>query len=161
MENQILERILITTFTLGSFKKRVKALKSRLSEFFFGGKTNPLLEQEEKIWLNSVGVGLVNMFSKDTLDETIRKLENYSDSVKPLTVYLSFEPSEQQVEELGSWVRDNLSKELMMDIKMDKELIAGCAFIWNGVYKDYSLRSRLSANRSQIATGFKQYLGTK
>lgn len=161
MEDGILERILLTTYTIESFKRRVKALKSMLSDHFFGGKTNPLLENEEKVWLSSVGVSLFSMFSKETFSEKFNRLEKYADEIKPLTVYLAFDAGFESVEQIGSWVRDNISREIVMDVKMDKELIGGCAFIWNGVYRDYSIRAKIEGNKQQITTSFKQFLGSK
>lgn len=161
MEDQIIARIVMSTFTLDKLRKRVSALKSKLSSYFFGGATNLFLEMEEKDWLNTVGLSLIPMFKKEMFNEEFQKIDQYIEQIKPLTLYMAMEVDLRHIEEIGAWIRDNLSKDIMLDVKLDKELIGGCAFIWNGVYKDYSIRAKIIDSRPQITESFKQFLGVK
>lgn len=161
MENQILDRILITTYTMQSLKKRLKALKSRLSEHFFGGDTNKQMVLDELEWLNSAGVGFVNDFNKETFYQSFTKLEKLVGTIKPLTMYTAFVPDEEGIKLIGGKLRTLYSDKLVIDLKYDPELIGGCAFIWNGVYKDYSIRSRIGTDKNKILNSFKSYLAAK
>jgi len=56
------------------------------------------------------------------------------------------------------WLRENLDQpRLVFDFKVDPSLIGGCAFVYKGVYKDYSLRARISDNKDKIIGEFRKY----
>lgn len=160
MNNNILDQILKNTYTVDRLKKRVKALKTALTEEYFGGgdETNLNLDKQEKEWLKSLPADFLKNFNKDDFNEIFSSLESQISSLKPLTVYLAFEPEEKELSEIAGFVRTNFLKNLLLDVKLDPSLIGGCALIWNGIYKDYSLRARLEGNKEQILGEFKQFL---
>lgn len=151
MEDKILDKILTTTYTMASLKRRLKALKSRLSEHFFGGDTNKAMVQAELTWLNTYGVQFLTDFNKETFYQSMGKIDHLVEDIKPLTIYLAFDPEEEQVNQIGTRVRDLYTQKLVIDIKIDKELIGGSAFISNGVYKDYSIRNTIQQDKEAAA----------
>jgi hypothetical protein len=161
MEEKILDKILITTYTMGSLKRRLKALKSRLSEQFYGGDTNIEMVHEESNWLNTYGVQFLSDFQKETFYQTMGKIEELVHKMTPFTIYLSFDPGEEEVTQIGNKVREIFTHKLIIDIKIDPELIGGSAFIWNGVYKDYSIRNTLKMDREKLLQSFKSFLAAK
>jgi hypothetical protein len=161
MEEKILDKILITTYTIASLKKRLKALKSRLSEHFFGGDTNKGMVQEELDWLNTYGVQFLSDFQKETFYQSMGKIEQIVSNIKPLTIYLAFDPGDEQIKQIGTKVREVFTQKLVIDLKFNPELIGGSAFIWNGVYKDYSIRSRIQQDKDKILQSFKSFLAAK
>lgn len=161
MEEKILDKLLITTYTMASLKRRLKALKSRLSENFFGGDTNKDMVKEELEWLNTYGVQFLSDFQKESFYQTMGKIEQIVSTIKPLTIYLAFDPSPEQVTQIGSKVRELYAEKLVIDLKYNPELIGGSAFIWNGVYKDYSIRNRIQQDKDKILQSFKSFLAAK
>lgn len=161
MEEKILDKILITTYTMASLKKRLKALKSRLSEHFFGGDTNQAMVLEELDWLNTYGVQFLSDFQKETFYQSIGKIEQLVSAVKPLTIYLAFDPGEEQIKQIGTKVRELYAEKLVIDLKFDSELIGGSAFIWNGVYKDYSIRNQIQQDKDKLLSSFKSFLAAQ
>jgi F0F1-type ATP synthase delta subunit len=161
MEEKILDKILITTYTMGSLKKRLKALKSRLSEHFFGGDTNKDMVQEELEWLNTYGVQFLSDFQKETFYQSIGKIEQLVGAIKPLTIYLAFDPKDEQIKQIGTKVRELYTEKIVIDLKYNPELIGGSAFIWNGVYKDYSIRNKILQDKDKILQSFKSFLAAK
>jgi hypothetical protein len=161
MEEKILDKILITTYTLSSLKRRLKALKSRLSEQYYGGDTNKEMVEDEKLWLNTYGVQFLSEFQKETFYQTMGKIEQLVQKITPFTIYLAFEPAEEQVNQIGTKVREMFTQKLIIDIKLDPEIIGGSAFIWNGVYKDYSIRNTLKMDREKLLQSFKSFLAAK
>ena len=162
MEEKILEKILQNTYTLESLKKRVKALKQKINIDLFGLKIDPKGEdQQETAWLKSLGPDLLEVFNKEDFHEVFEKLDRKIATLQPLVVYLAFDPGPSQIVLIGAWFRQNYHKDFIFDIKIDPGLIAGCAFVLKGIYKDYSIRARLSANKEVITTSFKNYLKTK
>lgn len=160
MENNILAKLLENTYTLSGLKKKIKALKSALQEEYFGkGDTDTLnIQQEEKEWLKGLPHDFLIQFKKEDFNEIFKLLESRVDSLSPLTMYLAFEPKKEQLDEIGEYIRKNFSKDILADIKIDPSLIGGCALIWKGVYKDYSLKSRIQSKKEEILSSFGKFL---
>lgn len=161
MENKILDRILQNTYTLTSLRKRIKALKEKMNIELYNLKVESKeLDKEEAAWVDSLGPDFLSQFKRDDFHEVFEELDKSISALQPLVIYLAFDPGPSQIILIGAWLRQNYNKTFIFDIKIDPSLIAGCAFIWRGVYKDYSLKGRLQENQDKISSAFKSYLKT-
>ena len=155
--DEVLAFILKDTFTLISLKHRVRILKSYLDEKLFGKTEKELLESSDRDWLNSLPSQLLEKFNKDNLLSQTSELENKLKELKVLTLYLAFEVTDQAAYSLGARARALFNPTLLLDIKFNPSLVAGCALVWKGIYKDYSLRSRIDQNHEQILSSLKSF----
>jgi F0F1-type ATP synthase delta subunit len=80
---------------------------------------------------NSTNEELKNLFLK--LQDNIRNMP-----IVILTV--AFEPNQISLKELLDWFLFNIKKQILIDIQIDKKLIAGATISYNGKFKDYSIR---------------------
>lgn len=152
----IYNKILEDTYTFSKLKQRLVLLRNYLtSEVFSAAKIE--LSPEEKEWLDNLGPNFFKSFNKDNvyplltgLDETVKKLS-------PVIIYLAFEPSKEEIREIGTHIRKNFKSIQVFDLKYDPGLIGGCALVLNGIYKDYSLRSLIQANKSVLLDQMKHY----
>jgi len=157
--DQILDTILTDTFTLSQLKLRLRILKSNLLKTFFAGSQE--LEQtslEELNWLKSLPVSFYQQFNKDNIYKIFSELEEADKKLAVVTIYLTFEPDDEATKAIGTAARKTFGKTLLLDIKYDPKLIAGCALVWKGVYKDYSLRAKIEERKEQILQHFKKFL---
>ncbi len=154
----ILQKILESTFTLSQLKHRVRILHEYLSEkLFTNNKTSSQVEPEDLVWLNSLGGSFLDQFNINNLDQIFKDLEDYLQKIKPLIIYLAFEPNEELNHQIGLYLRQNSSHKIF-DAKMDPNLIAGCALSLNGIYKDYSLKVKITQEKEKILANFKKFL---
>lgn len=160
MDNKILEQILADTYTTSTLKKRTKALKAYLTEKYFGlgNSENINVDREELIWLKSLTSNFLALFRKEDFNDIFHSIETFLDNIMPLTIYLSFDPGEEEIKSISKFIRSNFNQNIILDIKLDYSLIGGCALIWKGVYKDYSLKSNIQVNKEQIFSSFRKYL---
>lgn len=157
--NDILAVILKDTYSLTQFKHRVRLLKSTLIKQFFGGETpDQTPPGTDLTWLKSLPSDLYQKFNKDNVYDIFSELEKMSAKFPVLTMYLTFEPDDATLFNLGTFVRKTFSPALLLDIKFDPNLIAGTALVWKGVYRDYSLRAKIENMKSEITEGFKKFL---
>lgn len=155
MNNDILKIILTNTYSLAQLKARLRILKSNLLKTFFGGVT---LNQDLG-WLKSLPPSFYQKFSKDNAYQIFSGLEMEISKIKTLTIYLTFEPDETTLSQIGVYARKTFnSPALLLDIRLDPNLIAGTALVWKGVYKDYSLRAKIESRKEEILQGFKKFL---
>lgn len=155
----MLDKILQNTYTLSVLKKRVRALKERVNVELFGLKVDPKHQDKEHLmWISSLGTDFFKVFTKDDFEEVFDKLDKQISEISPLVIYFAFDPGPSQTILIGAWLRQNMGKSFIFDIKLDYSLIGGCAFVWHGVYKDYSVKSKLIENKQKLIEGFREYL---
>lgn len=155
--DEILAAILKDTYSLTQYRNRVRILKAYLVQSFFGG--NPLPENQDTLWLKSLPQTLFQKFTKDNVYEIFTNLEKNINNLKVLTMHLAFDPDEASLNELGAHARTTLaSPTLLLDIKLNPNLIAGAAFSWKGRLRDYSLKSKLEEKRQELSEEFRRFL---
>lgn len=161
MDN-ILTTILKDTYTVTALKSRLNVLKSYLSQHFFGAQQQQAetanMEQKDLAWLKSLSSEFFQNFNKDNMYNIFAELEKGINELKTLTIYLTFEPDDASLASIGSFARKLFGNYLLLDTKFDPNLIAGAALVWKGIYKDYSLRSKIEQKKTEILDSFKQYL---
>lgn len=76
---------------------------------------------------------------KRLVEEYRIQLEN----TKLLLIYFSFEPSKELVQKIAGWVILNIKRKLLLEVHINQELIAGSALVYDGKYRDYSMKREL------------------
>ena len=167
--NDILTTILKDTYTLSQLKDRLLSLKQFLLQKFFNGQA----PEADSSWLKSLPLdfitqftdGLINngLINKDNVYKIFEDLEKETLKLTPLTLYLTFEPDDATLSQICKRAREiftgtSVSKLLIFDIKYDPRLIAGTALSFKGVYRDYSLRSKIEERKMLILESFKKFL---
>lgn len=159
MDNQILQKILENTFTLSQLKHKVRILHEYLSGKFFTSQETPQqFEPTDIIWINTLGASFFNQFNKDNISHIFEYLGAFIKKQKPLVIYLSFEPTEETISQIGLNLRKNFTNHQIFDLKADPKLIAGAALSFNGILKDYSMRVAIENKKKEILASFKRFL---
>jgi len=164
MIKDLLDQILSQTYTQTQALARLRVLKDLVLLQLFGHgykkQANPLKlpPNQQTNWLVTLNQEIFKNFTKDNAYQIFDELEREIRTIKPLVVCIPFELPEEGITELGQYLRKIFGKNFMAEIKIDPSLIAGTALVWNGVYKDYSIRNKISDNRDQILHIIKEYL---
>lgn len=156
--NDVLNTILENTYSLTSLKHRLRVLKSYLSSQIFQGESKEEFAASDSTWLSSFSPSFFQQFSKENISEIFSELESKISKLKILTMYLPFDSDEQTLIQVGEKTRRTFENLIVLDIRFDPNLIAGCALSWNGVYKDYSLRSQIETHKNEVLESFKKFL---
>jgi hypothetical protein len=151
----LLETILHSTYTLHDLKHRVRILHQVVEGQIFGNGDTMLLAEDVN-WLRTLPEDFFKQFEKDKFSSIFENLEIEVNKINPLTIYLAFEPGKPEIEAINSWVRQNLQTKVVIETKLDPSLMGGVALVWNGVYKDYSLKAKIAAEEAQIIEEFKK-----
>lgn len=158
--NDILNTILQNTYTQTQLKHRVRLLKSYIEKTLFTTDGNLKDASLADInWLRSLPDAFYKNFNRENIYQKFSEIEPEIEKLSALTLYLSFEPNDEAISYIGELVRKTFANAgLLIDIKIDPLLIAGCALSFKGVYKDYSLRAKIEEKKAQIMENFKQFL---
>lgn len=159
MNKTIFSSILANTYTLSRLNHRLHILKDYLLSqlFSFGNQPKSAeLAEEDLAWLRSLGHDFYQQFNKNNVYEVFAGMEGEKKNIPTLIMYLTFEPSEAQIQELGSYARGNFFPNIIIETKLNPELIGGCVLIWKGVLQDYSIREKINQKREVILADFKK-----
>lgn len=156
--SDIVEIILKDTFTLPKLNKRVRILRSFLENRLFASDRQTSFEETDLAWLKNLGEPFLDQFNQKNIYEILTETEDKIKKLAPLIIYLPFPVNDQSEVQIGSYMRKLFPNIYLFDPKFDPNLIAGCAFSWKGVLKDYSLRARVEEKKAEVLSGFKKYL---
>lgn len=157
--NEILNTILQNTYSTSSLKHRLSILKEYLLQIFFNAEAKLKLQASDSAWLKSLSPDFLKNFNKDNVYKLFENLDHQISSMKILTLYITFETDETSLSQIGEMARKTFTNpSLLLDIKYDPKLIAGAAFSWNGLYRDYSLRAKIEERKLVILESFKKFL---
>lgn len=162
MESKLLDYIIASSLTQNEILERIQLLKDALERKMFGAdpssEQDPLSSPANREWLNGFDPRLLEGITKNNIDTVVAKLVEAVKGITPLVVFLPFEIPRPELARFITSLRQNYGPNLMVEIKLDPNLIAGAALVWKGVYKDYSIHQRISDNRNQIIEMFQKYI---
>lgn len=162
MEDEVLKILINSNYTVNQLYTRLRLLHDLLTMMLFntGEAFNPnLLSNEDKIFIDKVDKDLLAQFNPGNFEEVFRNLEAKIKAIKPLVIYTAVEIPEYEGALIGMYVRRYFKPDLILDFKLDPNLIGGTALVFNGVYKDYSVRKQIEDNKQVIIGQFKDFLG--
>lgn len=159
---KILDLLTSHSKTTHEASRYIMLLKSYLEAEYFN---SPLdlneLNDAEKAWIKTLGEENISQtISKDSLGEILKEVKSAVEKIDILVLFTAVELTTEGYNEVIKKVRSLTNKHLLIDFRLDPTLVAGCSLIWKGVYKDYSLKSRIEKNRDLILSQFKAYINT-
>lgn len=109
-------------------------------------------------WETLLGKEFLDQFTPENTQQLFEQAEQELKNIKPLVIYLPVELPHIEISRLGQHLREDYGPKFLLDIKLDPTLIAGAAFVWGGVYRDYSLKQKISENREKILDTLREYI---
>lgn len=158
---KILKLIQNNSYTISQIRRRIRVLKNYLTNQYFSQAfdlSQISSHNSDIAWIKSLDQNILSSINSSNLNEVFDQLETEVKRINVLTVYLPVDFDEDQQNQIGLYVQNNFSQKPLIDIKLDPTLIAGCALVWNGIYKDYSLRKRIQDNKEKLLSQMKQFL---
>lgn len=164
---ELLTHFLKNTFTKKDISKRLRLLREYFEAGYFtfneSDVTKFLLTKhattDDINAFISWGDDFYASFTKDTMYDIVNTLTGMVKELPCVVVYIPYEAVPAEVIRLGTWCRSNINEAVVVDLKTDTTLLGGCAFVWKGMYRDYSLRYYMRKRREQITKIINEYVG--
>lgn len=151
------KEILSTAYTVDMAYHQLGVLQEVLEQALYhavGGSDRPLqtrytaalraLEDEaDKGALRSWGTDWLEQVTQENLQTELQALRKWLTGVPTLLLYVPVNFDTTTVADLSQWAREEVSSSVLLDIKVDANMIGGCSFVHNAVYYDRSLHGRL------------------
>lgn len=157
MDQILFETILQDTFLKSLALKRVAGLKDCLlnkvfSQIYSGG------DPEITTWVMGLNQTVFAGITPQNIYSVFDRLEKDIKAIEPLILYLPYELPKETVAEIGQKLRTDYGDKFLMDIQIDPNLVAGAALSYKGIYKDSSIKQRLTDNKKAILAIFRKYI---
>ncbi len=117
-----------------------KFLKEKESDEF-KNHSYAILELEDEFF---------KQFNKDNFYKLFLESKNEMEALPSLVLYLPVSFSQKEINLFGLWFRENLDKNIFLDIKIDSSIIAGCTFVWKNSNYDLSFKKLLNEKRAEL-----------
>lgn len=157
-----LSLLLKTSYTRAQVAKNLGLLRDFLQYWLFNNLDLKVAMTEytknnlQSSILSNLPEEFYHQFNKTNVTEILKDLETKFGQIKTLTICLPLELPESEINELGIHLRSTFQTPMLIEFKLDPSLIAGPALIYNGVYKDYSIKTKIAQNRSLIIETLKK-----
>lgn len=73
------------------------------------------------------------------MQKVLQEVKEIMLNLPVIELKIAFNPAEQLVLRLVEWVRQNISPDAILELKVDRNLIGGAQISYNGRYHDYSV----------------------
>ncbi len=159
MDEKLMNTILTNTYTKASLLRRLALFRSFLEHKHYSTsgfkRLKTFFEEKEVVEDDAQALqswsGVFNKrLSRSTFYKKLEAIRKEILSLPSVTVYLPFIAQESELTKIGQWLRAHVKKQMIMDVKVDPALVGGCALVWNGYYRDYSLHRQFKDKREDI-----------
>ena len=127
--------LVIDTALSGLFKVKNKNIEEILDKTVGKSTADTLRKLIEK--------NKIDPSNFSSLDKLLNDLKEDLKKMKILKISLAIDPSQEQIDHIFDWVKENLGKGIILDIDKDESILGGAVISFNGQYKDFSLKRTL------------------
>jgi hypothetical protein len=78
--------------------------------------------------------------SNSALEDFLDKIKEKVSSLPVISLTLAFEPRSETLKSLSDWFPLNINKQVLLDIKVDTDIIAGAYISYNGKCSSFSIK---------------------
>lgn len=78
--------------------------------------------------------------SNDSLKKFLLDLQDIIRKIPVVSLTIAYEPNEASLKTMIEWFLISLKRQVLLDIQVDKKIIAGATINYNGKHKDYSVK---------------------
>lgn len=123
-----LEKLSVDLFTSGNFLEKINQNINFLSR-----------ESLLKLLMQNCP----NLDNPGSLEKVIEGIRESLNKIPIVTIIVAFNPSQGAVEKISDFICQSFSKRIVIDIKVDSEIIGGVKIIYEGNIKDFSIKRLL------------------
>lgn len=151
-------KLIAQTYTIHDLQQKLEFLKQYLKVTLFNDKADiKQFNSEDLVWLDNLPADFLKGINAQNLDQTFKEFDQQIKTLKSLVMMVPTELPPKTVAEITNKLRKDYGSDFFVDIKLDPSLIAGCALVWKGHLKDYSLKSKIEEMKPEILQIFKTW----
>ena len=161
----IVPTLLATTYTKQDFQRRLTLLRGYLETIHFTKKKIEIREylkdqgasDADTKALESWKITPTGKFTRTGMYDNLKELRETVATLPTVILFLPIVPTPEISETLGLWVRTHVSKEAMVEFRMEPEAVGGVKVSWNGKLADYSLSHEFGSIGQEIRNTINEF----
>jgi hypothetical protein len=170
MNSSQLSTVLSSTYIKADVLRRIHIIREYLEQrFFTPGEKHELpeyldiakIDPDDKNALITWGSTFFNQFTKENAYSILDLMTQEVKNLPIINMYVPVGLPHEDVGKLGTWVRQNVNASVLIELHIDASTFGGCAFAWNGVYYDYTLRHYMRKKTESIRKIISDYAAPK
>ncbi len=141
---------LITSLkTVEEVNELSQELDSLASSLFKSEKMNlenamsSIRENSAKIIMEIFLKNKLDLADKETIRDFLNTLKGLMQKFKVIKLVLASDPSLKTIEKIHNFVSENIGIGYILDIEIDETILGGSVVVFNGKYKDFTLRKAI------------------
>lgn len=147
MENLDLSNFFKTKNEAADFSTRIASISQQIYQTNFNldqALMSQLGLQKKDAFITLLRDNKINSSSNNDLKTFFETIQKAISSLTVLTLTLAFVPTEKTLQKISEWFILNIKKQVLFDIQVDRNLIAGAVVTYNGKYLDVSIRQKFN-----------------
>jgi ATP synthase delta (OSCP) subunit len=157
---EILDLLLNTCFTSTEIRRRASLVKNFYAKLIYQNPkprpqdffTNPLDWQ----WFLTYQTLLYQTLNDPRTKSSLVELDSKINSIKTLTMFTAIPIPEDSLDSIAFKLRRVLDPHLILENRVDPDIIGGCILIKDGIVKDYSLRNKINGLKTNLKKNFQE-----
>ena len=148
--NNEVNSLFTTVYTRQDLLLFYKEIDQFIAELFKGDgtfeeKVNGYLPWDKKdSILEFLKTEKVRLDNPVEIKETMSKIQKLGDALPVVSLKLAFDPPENILKNLSSWFLRRMQRKVVFEIARERAIIGGVYISYNGLYKDYTLRTKMN-----------------
>ncbi|MBI2049300.1 hypothetical protein HYT32_00055 [Candidatus Roizmanbacteria bacterium] len=82
---------------------------------------------------------------KEQIRNFLTTLKHLLGRFRIIKITLAFDPSNQTIENIHSWISSRLGQGYILDIQTSPEVLGGAIIVFNGEYRDFTIKKNIEA----------------
>jgi hypothetical protein len=165
MDTYLLQKILSNTYTKPDFYRSINVVQEFLEHAFYNTDDADDSNHTERIVrqvrmsgdiavaerIEQWGDVVLSVFTRENLYEKLKELKDEIEGLSEFVLYVPTAFGPREVELIGQWCRENMNRTIVLNFVVEPDAVGGCAFVWEGVYYDFSLDHFIKKKEAEIA----------
>ncbi len=112
------------------------------------------------VWIIKRGVKDHNIDTNDrtAIENLLGNIKTQVEKLKVLKIYLAFDPTTEIIDDIFNWTLKNIGEEVVLDIEKDESILGGAIIVFEGRYRDFTLKRGLEEIFQNKESGLKTIL---
>jgi len=85
----------------------------------------------------------LNAHAIEKIADRLAEIKKKLDGLKIVSLTLAIEPKKSTIDKIIFFVREHIEKDIIIEINVEPNIIGGAIIVFNGLYRDYSLKTKL------------------
>ncbi|OGG53760.1 hypothetical protein A2851_02650 [Candidatus Kaiserbacteria bacterium RIFCSPHIGHO2_01_FULL_53_29] len=161
--DEVLTRMLENTYTKADFYRRTDLMQEFLEHVLFNGEKHSDSRalrfrdwekgRDDEATFGAVvawGDTVLDSFTPENLHVRIKEQKQELETLPEIVLYVPVALSPLHVASLGAWCRMHVRKNTLLRLMVEPAVAGGCAFAFDNVYHDFSLRYFMQKNHPAL-----------